>query len=78
MRSAAILPGETGIRNLLRGDGYFGIDASIGKSFQMPFGDRLRFRWDVFNLTNTRPLRHRRRDDAAGHRARRSAATTAR
>ena len=48
-----ILPGETGIRNLLRGDGYFGIDASIGKSFRMPFGDRLRFRWDVFNLTNT-------------------------
>lgn len=47
------LPGETGIRNLLRGDGYFGIDASIGKSFRMPFGDRLRFRWDVFNLTNT-------------------------
>ncbi len=48
-----ILPGETGVRNLLRGDGYFGIDASIGKSFRMPFGDRLRFRWDVFNLTNT-------------------------
>jgi hypothetical protein len=48
-----ILPGETGIRNLLRGDGYFGIDASIGKSFSMPFGDRLRFRWDVFNMTNT-------------------------
>jgi hypothetical protein len=48
-----ILPGETGIRNLLRGDGYFGIDASIGKSFRMPFGDRLRFRWDAFNLTNT-------------------------
>lgn len=46
-------PGETGIRNLLRGDGYFGIDASVGKSFNMPFGHRLRFRWDVFNLTNT-------------------------
>jgi hypothetical protein len=47
------LPGETGIRNLLRGDGYFSIDAGLSKSFRMPFGHRLRFRWDVFNLTNT-------------------------
>jgi hypothetical protein len=46
-------PGETGIRNLLRGDGYFGIDLSVGKSFHMPFGHRLKFRWDTFNLTNT-------------------------
>ncbi|MPZ16682.1 MAG: hypothetical protein GEV06_02025 [Luteitalea sp.] len=47
------LPGETGIRNLLRGDGYFGIDFSVSKSFTFPFGHRLRFRWDIFNLTNT-------------------------
>ncbi|MGH9162697.1 MAG: TonB-dependent receptor domain-containing protein, partial [Vicinamibacteraceae bacterium] len=46
-------PGETGIRNLLRGDGYFGVDFSVSKSFTFPFGHRLRFRWDVFNLTNT-------------------------
>jgi hypothetical protein len=47
-------PGETGIRNLLRGDGYVGLDASIGKAFRMPWrNQRLRFRWDVFNLTNT-------------------------
>ncbi len=46
-------PGESGVRNLFRGDGYFGIDASIGKAFRMPFGHRLLFRWDVFNLTNT-------------------------
>lgn len=47
-------PGETGIRNLLRGDGYVGVDLSLGKSFRMPWGgDRLRVRWDVFNLTNT-------------------------
>ncbi len=46
-------PGEVGERNLLRGDGYFGIDMSLGKSFDMPFGHRLQFRWDVFNLTNT-------------------------
>jgi hypothetical protein len=45
-------PGEVGIRNLLRGDGYFGTDFSIGKGFSMPFGHRMLFRWDVFNLTN--------------------------
>ncbi len=46
-------PGQSGTRNLFRGDGYFGIDASIGKTFRMPFGHRLMFRWDVFNLTNS-------------------------
>lgn len=46
-------PGQSGVRNLFRGDGYFGIDASLGKAFRMPFGHRLLFRWDVFNLTNS-------------------------
>ena len=48
------LPGEQGVRNALRGDGYFTIDLSLSKGFELPFGDnRLRFRWDVFNVTNT-------------------------
>jgi hypothetical protein len=48
------LPGEVGLRNQLRGDGYFTIDLSIAKGFDLGFADhRLRFRWDVFNLTNT-------------------------
>jgi hypothetical protein len=48
------LPGEAGIRNQLRGDGYFTIDASLSKSWGLGIADhRLRFRWDVFNLTNT-------------------------
>ncbi|MFP5379019.1 MAG: hypothetical protein ACLGHP_04610, partial [Vicinamibacteria bacterium] len=48
------LPGEVGIRNQLRGDGYFVIDASLSKGFRMPFANhRLRVRWDVFNVTNT-------------------------
>lgn len=46
-------PGQSGTRNLFRGDGYFGIDVSLGKAIRMPFGHRLQFRWDVFNLTNT-------------------------
>jgi hypothetical protein len=49
----SLLPGEVGIRNELRGDGFFTIDTSLSKGFAMPFGHRLRFRWDVFNLTNT-------------------------
>jgi hypothetical protein len=48
-----VYPGEGGIRNLLRGDGYFAIDLSIAKGFKLPTTQRLEFRWDVFNLTNT-------------------------
>ncbi len=48
------LPGEGGFRNLLRGDGYFTIDTSLSKSWSVGIADhRVRFRWDVFNVTNT-------------------------
>jgi hypothetical protein len=48
------LPGEVGARNLLRGDGYFTIDTSLSKAWAVGLADhRLRFRWDVFNVTNT-------------------------
>jgi Carboxypeptidase regulatory-like domain/TonB dependent receptor len=49
------LPGESGLRNELRGDGYFSIDFSLSKSWTMPWSNnhRVRFRWDTFNLTNT-------------------------
>jgi hypothetical protein len=48
-------PGEVGLRNELRGDGYFSIDLSVSKGWTMPWSkdQRLRFRWDTFNLTNT-------------------------
>ena len=47
------LPGEVGIRNVLRGDGYFTLDTSVSKAWSL-FGDnKLRLRWDTFNLTNT-------------------------
>lgn len=47
-------PGETGTRNDLRGDGYFGIDMGLAKSFRLPWENhRIQFRWEVFNLTNT-------------------------
>ena len=48
------LPGEAGIRNLLRGDGYYTLDLSMSKAWSLGIADhRLRFRWDVFNATNT-------------------------
>lgn len=48
------LPGEVGIRNELRGDGYFTIDLSVSKAWNVGIANhRLRFRWDTFNLTNT-------------------------
>ena len=48
-------PGEVGIRNEMRGDGFFTVDLSVSKAWTMPWSDnqKLRFRWDTFNLTNT-------------------------
>jgi hypothetical protein len=48
------LPGESGFRNLLRGDGYFTLDLSLSKAWSLPFGNhKLRVRADAFNVTNT-------------------------
>ena len=47
------LPGEVGFRNMLRGDGYIGADIGVSKGFELPASHRLRFRWEVFNVTNT-------------------------
>ncbi len=50
-----ILPGESGDRNILRGDGLFSIDLGLSKRWRMPWSDNQRvvFRWDMYNLTNT-------------------------
>jgi hypothetical protein len=47
------LPGLSGDRNIFRGDGYFNIDVSVTKAWRLFADNRLRFRWDVFNVTNT-------------------------
>ena len=47
------LPGEVGIRNELRGDGYFSLDTSLSKAFTLGGRHKIRIRWDVFNVTNT-------------------------
>ncbi len=51
-------PGETGARNILRGMGFFTLDAGLYKSFQMPWSEthKLTIRWETFNVTNTQYL----------------------
>ncbi len=44
--------GEAGQRNQFRGDGYFGIDAALSKSWNTFENQKLEFRWEVFNVTN--------------------------
>lgn len=46
-------PGESGMRNELRGPGYFGIDSGLDKSWDITESQKLRFSWEVFNVTNS-------------------------
>jgi hypothetical protein len=47
-------PGQSGARNVIRGDGYAGLDMGLSKVWHMPYneGQTLQFRWDVFNVLN--------------------------
>jgi hypothetical protein len=46
-------PGQSGSRNVIRGDGYAGLDMALSKVWKMPFeGQSLQFRWEVFNVPN--------------------------
>lgn len=49
------LPGETGQRTGIRGDGAFSINLGVYKQFTMPYKEshKLQFRWETFNLTNS-------------------------
>src|SRR5262252_6468441 len=49
------LPGEVGVRNFVRGDGYFGLDLGLSKRWNMPWSEKhiLALRWEVFNVTNS-------------------------
>jgi hypothetical protein len=48
-------PGESGMRNVLRGDGFFNIDMGLSKRWKMPYAENhsVQFRWEVFNITNS-------------------------
>ncbi len=46
-------PGQSGSRNVLRGDGYAGLDMALSKTWKMPWENHsLQFRWNVFNVPN--------------------------
>ncbi len=46
-------PGQAGSRNVIRGDGYAGLDMALSKRWKMPWeGQGLQFRWEVFNVPN--------------------------
>ena len=47
------LPGQAGDRNNFRGDGYFGIDTRLAKTWKASERTSLQFAWDVFNVTNS-------------------------
>jgi hypothetical protein len=51
---APTLPGESGTRNPIRGDGFAGLDAGLSKRWIMPWKESqsLQFRWEVFNVLN--------------------------
>lgn len=46
-------PGEAGMRNAYRGDGFFDTDASLSKPFNITEHQVLRFTWESFNITNS-------------------------
>ena len=48
-------PGESGVRNNLRGDGLFNVDMGLAKRWKMPYNENhsIQFRWEVFNVTNS-------------------------
>ncbi len=46
-------PGESGQRNNFRGDGYFGIDVGVNKSFRLFEGAEIRLSANAYNVTNS-------------------------
>jgi Carboxypeptidase regulatory-like domain len=46
-------PGEAGQRNAFRSDGLFNIDSSLNKTWNLGERARLKFAWEVYNVTNS-------------------------
>lgn len=46
-------PGQVGLRNNFRGQGFFNIDSGVYKNFRIREGMGLQVRWESFNLTNS-------------------------
>jgi hypothetical protein len=50
------MAGETGDRNILRRQSYICLDMGLSKNLRVREGQNLKFRWEVFNVTNTQRL----------------------
>jgi hypothetical protein len=50
---ASTLPGDSGTRNPIRGDGYFELDTGLGKSFAFTERMKLKIGVEMFNVTNS-------------------------
>ncbi len=46
-------PGESGVRNNLRGQGFFGVDVGLTKTWKFAESRALQFNWNIYNATNT-------------------------
>jgi hypothetical protein len=49
------MAGQSGLRNNIRGAGFFDIDTGLYKVFTMPYSEhhKLQFRWEAYNVTNS-------------------------
>ena len=45
-------PGQSGSRNVVRGDGFAGVDMALAKRWKTYESQSLQFRWEVFNVFN--------------------------
>jgi len=45
-------PGEGGMRNFFRGDGYFDVDSSLTKSWDLAENTKLKFAAEIYNIGN--------------------------
>ncbi|HLK33833.1 MAG TPA: hypothetical protein VKT29_12135, partial [Terriglobales bacterium] len=48
-------PGQSGVRNNIRGDGFFAVDMNLAKTWKIPHKEQqsVQLRWSVFNVTNS-------------------------
>jgi hypothetical protein len=46
-------PGQSGVRNNIRGDGYFTVDMNLSKNWKIRESKSFQLRWSVFNVTNS-------------------------
>jgi hypothetical protein len=45
-------PGESGVRNTVRGDGFMATDLNLAKRFKITEGQNFEVRWSIFNVFN--------------------------